>query len=799
MKDVMDRWLSPWLFTAVLIALLCGDAARAQSDLAGLGGSIDGRKTALEAIEEALSESDAAQLVEFRAEARAIRLETETLTERLSRRLGALNAERDALGPAPAEDATAEPDDVASLRVDLTGEYSETDALLRQSKFNAALADRLLTQIADRRRSLFYHQILVRGLSPLNPELMIAGWAGLVDGWTQTTDWLQREINLRDYRETLQRDLVLVGLAFLAALVLVWPVRAWLDRRIEAYMSAHDPTDQRMVIVATIRAMARLIPGLIGGIIVLTTLRQLEIIHPERPADQVVAQIVWIGILALLTVDAATDATVAQRRVGWRLLPLDPYNGFLVRLLFMGLTCVIAFDAILRQAVTIHTLPQSTTLLISGVATIIISLAFILGTRPSVWRKPEDLDPEKSSYLSGPRSWIPVVGLITGLALIGATLIGFVALAYFVSTRILLFFGLIAVLTCLRSVLREGIAALSGSMRPKAGGPVTTPTESALAFWSFFTLDLMLVVMALIPAALLVGAEWAELRDLAIDAFFGIKIGPVTLSLADVMAAIAVLVFLMWLTRRVQSAAETRFLPRTGLDEGARQSMRTLIGYFGIALACLAGISTAGLDLSNLAIVAGALSVGIGFGLQSIVSNFVSGLILLFERPIKVGDWIVVASGQGYVKRISVRSTEIETFEKSSIIVPNSELISGTVTNLTFGNKQGRVLVPVGVSYDADPDRVIEILEEVTRAHPKIMSYPAPFINFAGLGDSALNFEMRGFVRDVNDGFRVQHDLRLTVFKRLKEEGIEIPFPQRVVTVRTEGPVDAATLSAAAD
>ncbi|MEL6318149.1 MAG: mechanosensitive ion channel domain-containing protein, partial [Pseudomonadota bacterium] len=195
----------------------------------------------------------------------------------------------------------------------------------------------------------------------------------------------------------------------------------------------------------------------------------------------------------------------------------------------------------------------------------------------------------------------------------------------------------------------------------------------------------------------------------------------------------------------------------------------------------------AGLDLSNLAIIAGALSVGIGFGLQNIVNNFVSGVILLVERPIKIGDWIEVAGASGYVKKINVRSTEIETFERASVIVPNSELIAAAVTNWTHTSLSGRATVPVGVGYDSDVDEVARILREAAAAHPMVQRYPQPWANFASFGDSALEFELRCYVRDVNSRLSVESDLRGEILKRLRAAGVDIPFPQRVVTVAGGG------------
>jgi potassium efflux system protein len=266
-----------------------------------------------------------------------------------------------------------------------------------------------------------------------------------------------------------------------------------------------------------------------------------------------------------------------------------------------------------------------------------------------------------------------------------------------------------------------------------------------------------------------------------------VRIVPLQLALGLAIFALF-LAGMRWFKREVLPD----WVDRTSLDRGGREAVITLTGYVGIIAAALVGISLAGFNLKNLAIIAGALSVGIGFGLQNIVNNFVSGIILLFERPIRTGDWIVAGDVQGYVRRISIRSTLIETFDRADVIVPNSVLISNNVTNWMLRDPWGRVTVPVGVAYGSDVDKVTEVLLSAAREHPLAMldgkQVTPPLVLFMGFGDSSLNFELRFFIREVDHRLTTLSDLNYAVEKKLRQVGIEIPFPQRDIHVRSIAP-----------
>lgn len=244
-----------------------------------------------------------------------------------------------------------------------------------------------------------------------------------------------------------------------------------------------------------------------------------------------------------------------------------------------------------------------------------------------------------------------------------------------------------------------------------------------------------------------------------------------------------------WLRKQLR----IKWLKYTHYDRGAREAMVTMAGYLVFAIAILAGLSVAGFEFGNIALIAGALSVGIGFGLQNIVNNFISGLILLFERPIKTGDWVVVGNTEGHVKRIRIRSTQIQTFDRADVIVPNSELISNQVTNWMLHDPRGRLRLSIGVAYGSDTSKVKEILENIAKEHPQVISdgsVSEPRVLFRGFGDSSLDFELRAFIRNIDDRMRIISDLNFAIDAAFRENDIEIPFPQRDIHIKQSPKLD---------
>ncbi|MEM7279250.1 MAG: mechanosensitive ion channel domain-containing protein [Pseudomonadota bacterium] len=293
------------------------------------------------------------------------------------------------------------------------------------------------------------------------------------------------------------------------------------------------------------------------------------------------------------------------------------------------------------------------------------------------------------------------------------------------------------------------------------------------------------------------GSTVDNLKELITD---GAEIGNVNLNISNIIAGIIGFVSVVVVTGWIRRWVDRRWFRHLGMDRGARDALVTLLGYVGFVLALLLGLSLANISLSGLTFVASALAVGIGFGLQAITSNFVSGLILLLERPIKAGDFVSVGDTEGFIRQVRIRATEIETLDDQNVMVPNSELISGRVTNWVLRDARGRLRIQVGVAYGSDVELVRDLLVEIAANHPEVINdgtAPAPRALFMSFGDSSLDFELRVRIKRIERRYTVQSDINFSINAAFEKHGISIPFPQRDLHVISTPDKPAATEAAA--
>ena len=749
--------------------------ARAQSQavvLSEQASSLIGRKSDFASIRKTL--------IETRGEARAlisgIDDEITSVTDDLAR-----------LG----ESLDGEASRVTQQRDRLSSQLEDLKKIRVQVENNIQEADRIEAEISSIKRKRFYSGLTDREEPLVLPEVWSAGAQTFVAGLARFnqsfSDWFGSSDDAAKLNWT--TGLVLMA-AMLAAGVLAVPVRRWLNHRIIRPLGVAGQEATLGVLISLLRVVLRALPS----VLVIFVLHQaLNVLGFIPPVQQPLVQAMMVALVCMVFVESTCAIFLSYMR------PMRPFMltnaGLSSRLwfLFVFSAGIFATDHVLRETEAVFGNSEALDQIQRGLTAILLAGMVFLASRKLAWSDTRPAESEKqdaATRFGVFRTLLAALSVVITLA----ALVGYVKLAHFAATRIVLLSGLVLTLLILSALLKELNSWITGRLMKSPDTDEGQQLE-LVGFWTGFLVDIFVVSLGAPLVLLLLGLAWPDVSRLISSAVTGFQVGSLKISLVQIAFALAVFAVLLTLTRFIQRTTERRVFSHMRMDSGVQNSLKTLIGYVGLVIAFLTGIGMMGLDLSNLAIIAGALSVGIGFGLQSIVNNFVSGLILLFERPIKVGDWVVTASGEGIVKKISVRSTEIETFDRSSILVPNSELISSSVVNWTHKNKLGRVIVAVGVAYKEDPDAIIELLRTAAKSVDLVLTSPEPLIVFTGFGDSSLDFEVRAYIADIHNSLKAKSALRVEIFRIFRESGVEIPFPQRDLHIRDVHPDTLGALS----
>ena len=682
-------------------------------------------------------------------------------------RIQTVRNQLEALGPPP-EDDRPEAEDIAERRAELEEQLARLRAPGVQAEEAFRRADGLIREIDNQLRLRQADALMQLWPSPVNP----ANWdEGALAGLDAAAE-LSREVSVNwrtaARRGQLNDNLPLIALyALIAAALLVrgrvwvWQLGIWMSERLKSRRSRQAgwllvstgsvilPVLGIIAIVQGLQASGML--GLRGNALV-TALPQAGFAYFTAH---------WLGqrVFARNERGAAvldlSEERLREGQVHSSLLGLT----LALEILRIG---IFAPGSVSPAASSVLQFP-----IIAMAGIIVLRMGQVIGGHA----------PQAAEGEEGPSYFDRLVrvggklliGLGAGAILLAA--VGYVAASNAVIWPALMSLGLIGLLLVIQMITSDLYALFMGY---DSGEEALVPVLIGFA----------LTVLALPLAAVIWGVPESALRELWTRFREGIQLGDARISPSDLITFALVFGLIYVLTRLLQGALRSSILPKTRIDRGGQTAIVSGTGYIGIFLAALIAITSAGIDLSTLAIVAGALSVGIGFGLQNIVSNFVSGVILLIERPVSEGDWIEVGGTMGIVRGISVRSTVIETFDRTDVIVPNADLISGAVTNWTRLNLTGRLIVKVQVAYGSDTHKVARILAEVAEDQPLAVLNPAPAVHFRGFGDNGLDFEIRIVLRDINFVLDVHSDINHAIARRFAAEGIEIPFAQRDLWLR---------------
>ena len=481
---------------------------------------------------------------------------------------------------------------------------------------------------------------------------------------------------------------------------------------------------------------------------------------------------------------------LAPGRAAWRLIPISDRTAAIIYRLAMTIATIWAVERLIEPAAdAAASLNIAVAARAVGALLAAIAIAYALrqlGTQPIGAQGSQQNE-----------AWTPLrtLGWAAALVIFAAALTGYIAFATFLVNQAIYLSVLGSALTIADIIAQDGTEAI---LRPDA--PVGARLLAMAGLRRHVLAQIVVILQGVARLVVLVVAVAAVLKPWGVQsqdmfgalrsAYFGFSIGGVTLSLSSMIGAAIVFAVAVFFTRLIQNWLGSRLLPQTRLDAGASNSVRTIFGYVGLIVAAMLAGAQIGLDVQKLALIAGGLSVGIGFGLQTIANNFVSGLILLWERTIRVGDWVVVGTEQGFVRAINARATEIETFDRGSLIVPNSNLVSGVVKNWVHNDRVGRIIVSVNVAYESDLDEMRDLMITAAKAQDQVLAIPAPSVLFAEFGDWSLKFNLICFVDDIEQAERTRSDINFDILRRMREAGLRIAYPA-LPPPDTEKPADA--------
>ena len=732
---------------------------------------LDAIKSAIDDIEKNFDTAQTEEgLVELKRQLAPVRGQLGDRLDQLDPRLKQIDQRIAQLGAPPAspgtEDAT-----ITAERLRLAGQRDDIEGALKQAKL---LVDRILDldeRIKQRRRELFTSRLFARGASLLDA----AFWNDLAESVPVELSVLAGMLSL--WRTYARINGGVGGAVATLAIVAALGGAAWFVARWRRRLTS-TPTPRRfdkalaaMVILGTGTAT---VPVLVAATVL--------VLHN-------------FGLMPYPVVDIGFGLAVATLAAGFG-------RGVAVALFAPGEATrrIIAFEDDEAESYASHLIWASRVfgvalflnvthrVLGAPVAPIVatgelLALAILAIIFHQLWRS------AKADFRTGPdsaarawRAWFRGIFWLVGIAIAGALATGYVGFAVFLAGRALAIVGLggavIIGVVFVDALLTEVLSAetpIGGRIAAAFG--LTPRGLDLIETLASATLRLVIIALAVLLMLSFSGIFAEDFFNVFQRATWDYAIGGINLSPTAILSALAFLVAGGIAIRAAQRWLATKFLPRTGLDAGLQNSILALFGYGTLIAVVALSLGVLGIDLQKIALIAGALSVGIGFGLQAVVSNFIAGLILLAERSIRVGDWVVVKNEEGWVRRISIRATEIETFDRASVIIPNQEFITGVVKNWTHGNTVGRITIKVRVAYDSDVAKVRELLLACTTKHPQVLQATPPAVYLMGFGDIGIDFELRCLIGNIEQSWSVRNDLYMEVLRAFCGAGIKIPAP----------------------
>lgn len=679
-------------------------------------------------------------------------------------------------GRAPG-DTSPEAEQVRAERERLGQQVTLVEGRVRQSELLLARADQLLQRLARARGAAMVETLVRVGPSPLSPKV----WRDLGAEIAASQAVLERAVAAWSRKGLAalasgEHDLRPIGLWALFTIAIWWSARA-LRRRLGQDPAEGDTAPRDRVVAASVDGIGLV---LVPVLLVWLVDKLLDASLPPAPLDLLVSE-TSERLIVLFLVFGFTATMLRPRLPAWRVLP---FSDDAAARLSRALRRLIVGYGVLDLAVIAYVHDGEGRTAIAAVGALVMATGVTLLALPALASRAWLAQPATPD--AAPRAvgggWWAFGRLLLGAAMLSSVLLallGYSVLATHLHSA-LAGTGLVVAGALLAHRLASGLieAAAAADTPPGRWARQRLGLAPDAQLRGHQALILILDVVLVLAVSILVPVTWGVdvdniLRGLG-RLFTGVKVGGVTIALADIGVAILAFGVAVLIVRTLRRVVRDRVMPTLDAPVTLRQSIDAGLNYVGLLVALLIGVTALGVDFSNLALILGALSVGIGLGLQNIANNVISGIILLIERPIRPGDWVVVDSHEGIVRRINIRATEIETFARTSVIVPNSLFLQSPVINRTYADTSSRVEIALTVAYGSDVGRVEAILREVAIAHPRVLRIPGPIVRFLKLGSDGLEFQLFAFVAALDDRVVVGNDLNRQLLARLSEAGIEI-------------------------
>jgi small-conductance mechanosensitive channel len=745
-------------------------------------------------------EIDETKLNDLRDVATSMGASADALVADRAPKLDALDARIAELGPAPAKGTPPEAADIAAQRATLAKERTALDAEIKRAKLLSVDAQQLFGEIAETRRSNFQARLSQRTPSPLTPTF----WKRVVGSSDEDRARLDTLLSgvtysLADAFAPDNRVFAIAGIAI--GLFLIVFGRWWAERMLMRVTADRVPQGRlrRSALALAIVVVATVFTG-VGAQAAVTG---LDWHGAFTGAEEQLAHSAVIAVFFGSFVAGLGRALLSPTRPSWRLPPIADDVATALRPLPWLLGAAIAVSIMLRRINGIAGASLSATVAASFVSTIVYAGIVIWSLlRVARMRRQLRANEKADAPEFVPALWSNLVLAafwIAALTALIAACIGFVAFGQFVAALIV---RVLMVMSAFFLVIHfiEDLFFTLGSARARwmqetLGMQTRTLDQLAVVLSGAFRIVAFLFALSFVFAGF--GSGRAELSNLGAQiGSSALRIGQIEITPDAVLGAIAVFLLGMLAVRAMKGWLHDRYLPTTTLDPAMRSSVTTLLGYTGGIVVFAFALSELGLSVERIAWVASALSVGIGFGLQAVVQNFVSGLILLVERPVKVGDWVQLGDVEGDIRRINVRATEIQMGDRSTMIVPNSELITKTVRNVTLANSQGRVRVRLPMPLDTDADAVIAAMTTAFTSNSNILDSPTLSVTLDGIENGALLFVGVAFIDNPRQSGAIRSDILLDILGRLRDAGIRMVTPQELMLQRPGRATDSGVGSA---